>query len=243
MVPDDRHSVLYVEDDVMLRRRVATYLEDHGYAVTQVHTLGMARDLLGAHHFDIVLLDLILRNEDGLDLAKEIAQDGGPAIIVTSARTEEADRIMTLELAADDYLTKPYVFRELLARIRAVSRRGLPAMRHVPRRGSAHFGHWTFDELAHQLRDDCGEIVPLTHGELDLLRAFVHQPGRALQRHELLGLTQGDDSRVFGRTVDVLVGRLRRKLTGPDGARAIETVRGCGYRFALDVQWNQPTVS
>ena len=240
MVPDHSRSVLYLEDDLLLRRRVATYLEQNGFTVTQVHTLGMARDLLASHHFDFVLLDLMLGREDGLDLAKEIFQHGGPAIVVTSARNEEADRVMALELGADDYLVKPFTFRELVARLRAVSRRGTPAIRHEAKRGAAHFGHWVFDEGAQQLRDQDGRPVALTHGELDLLRTFLEHPRRVLQRHELLGLTRGDDSRVFGRTVDVLIGRLRRKLMSAEGAPAIETVRGAGYRLSLDVRWDPP---
>jgi two-component system OmpR family response regulator len=147
-------------------------------------------------------------------------------------------RIMGLELGADDYLTKQYPFRELLARIRAVTRRTLAAGA-LTRTGTARFGRWVFDESSRQLHDDAGKEITLTAGETALLRVFLHHPHRVLARHELLGKSRGEDASVFERTVDVLVARVRRKLEkrGADEA-VIDTVRGAGYRLAADVQWD-----
>jgi two-component system OmpR family response regulator len=241
MAPSEPHRlrVLIVEDDVALSRRVESYLTSNGVSVTTVVDLTSARALLALHVFDVVVLDLILEHEDGLMLTREFATHGGPPIIITSGRLEEADRVLGLELGADDYLIKPYSFRELLARIRVVRRRsqegtGLRA-RHI-----LHFGDWIVDLTARTVASLAGTHVQLTQGELELLRVFLEHPHRVLSRSTLLSLTSHDDANVFERTIDVLVARLRHKLeSDPNRPTLIQTVRGEGYRFSQNVTWEE----
>src|SRR5262249_17787745 len=156
--------------------------------------------------------DLNLGAEDGLDLARELAMQRRPPVIITSARTEEADRVLGLELGADDYIIKPYSMRELAARIRVVLRRGAEPRRALGPRRIARFDRWRVDLTAHRATDAGGRVVDLTVGELALLRVFLDHPNRVVVRHELLALTRGDDADVFSRSIDVLITRLRQKL-------------------------------
>jgi len=230
--------VLVVEDDESLRAGVCRYLETQNLAATGVAGLHAARDFLQRQTFDVVVLDLNLGAEDGLDLARELAIQQRPPVIITSGRVDEADRVVGLELGADDYVTKPFSFRELVARIRGVLRRVAEPTRALTRRRIARFDRWAVDLTAHRATDSTGNIVELTVGELALLRAFLDHPNRVLLRHELLALTRGDEAEVFSRTIDVLITRLRRKLE-PNHRRPelIRTVRGEGYLFDPAVTW------
>jgi DNA-binding response OmpR family regulator len=230
--------VLLVEDDAELRRHLIDYLQHQGFEATGVGGLADARALLGQHRFETVLVDLHLGGENGLDLLRELAIEQGPAVIVVTARGEEADRVVGLELGADDYLVKPFSFRELTARIRTVLRRSTQPRTPVRRRRLAHFDRWTADLVSFKAMDDGEHVVEFTAGELAVLRAFLEHPGRVLWRNELLALTHHDDAQVFPRTIDVLVARLRQKLEAePRRPSIIRTVRGEGYRFEPPVRW------
>jgi two-component system, OmpR family, response regulator len=229
-------QILIVEDDAELRDLETRYLQTQNLGATAVGTLTESRELLRLHHFDLVVLDLNLGPENGLDLLREIAVQRRPPVIVVSGRIEEADRIVGLELGADDYMTKPFSMRELAARIRIVMRRAAEPARVASRR-LARFDRWTIDLRAHRAVDQAGTAVHLTAGELALLRVFLDYPSRVLLRQELLALTRGDDS-VHSRSIDVLITRLRGKLEPEHHPpEMIKTVRGEGYVFDREVSW------
>jgi DNA-binding response OmpR family regulator len=236
------HNVLLVEDDDMLSKRLAEYLSERGFGVTSVESLASARDLLKRHTFDAVVLDLNLGRDDGLVLARELAARGGPPVVIASSRIEESDRVLGLELGADDYLVKPYSFRELLARLKVVIRRAHDGGARLSSRRVAKFAQWTVDLTALRLFDASGREVMLTAGEMDLLKVFLDHPDRVLLRNQLVSMTHSDDAEVFDRAIDVLVGRLRRKLeTDPRRPQLIRTVRTEGYRFTGRVEWSDPS--
>jgi two-component system OmpR family response regulator len=192
--------------------------------------------------FDLVVLDLMLPGEDGLALCRRLRQTSELPVIMLTALGDDADRIVGLEMGADDYLAKPFNPRELLARIRAVLRRAQPADRiDAAAVGERHdvfrFLGWTLDPARRELRDPEGTLVPLTAGEYGLLLAMVERPQRVLSRDQLLDLTRGREAGPFDRSVDVQLGRLRRKIEAdPKNPELIKTVRGGGYVLATPVQ-------
>jgi two-component system OmpR family response regulator len=232
--------ILLVDDDLAIRRMVADYLEGHNMRVASASQ----RDEM-ARHFaagdpSLVILDLRLGDEDGLDLLREIRSHSDvPVIITTGHRRDEIDRVVGLELGADDYMTKPFGLRELLARIRAVLRRreaGRVASHREPERGRYRFGGWQLDRRTRRLTNANGTPVALTKGEYALLTAFLDAPQRPLSREHLLQATRVHED-VFDRSIDVQVLRLRRKLeTDANSPRIIQTERGVGYVFALPVE-------
>jgi DNA-binding response OmpR family regulator len=231
-------SVLVAEHDEVLAARLCEYLSARGMSAMPVETLTSARQMLRQHQFDAVILDLNLGEHGGLSLARELAENAGPPVVLASSRIEESDRVLGLELGADDYLVKPYSFRELLARIKVVLRR-TQRSRSVASRRVATFGPWTFDASALRLADRSGRAVPITGGEMALLRVFIEHPDRVLLRSQIIALTKRSETDVDDRAIDVLVGRLRRKIEDdPKRPRLILTVRGEGYRFAADVKWS-----
>jgi two-component system OmpR family response regulator len=237
MTPDGAippaRQILVVDDDTSLREHVAKYLSDHGY---QVHAAadGKAMEaVLAEAPIDLIILDVMMPGEDGLSICRRLAEDGGPAIIMVSAMGEEIDRILGLELGADDYLPKPCSPRELLARVREEARGG------GPRRGKAyHFLGFVLDTLRRQLRSPNGATILLTAGEYSLLSAFLEQPQRILSRDQLLEAARGSDTEVFDRAVDVQISRLRRKLHACTDQEIIKTYRGAGY--LLDAKVTRP---
>ena len=230
-------SALVLEDDVGQRHVIEQYLKSHGYVVSAGADLSSARQLLHDNHFSIILLDLGLGLDDGTDLLRELGSSWSPPVIVISGRGDETDRIVALELGADDYLVKPFSLRELLARMSAVSRRMRD--RRGPRRRRAVFADWKADLTASTLTKASGEVIELTAGELILLRIFLESPNRVLARHDLLTLTRRGDAELVDRTIDVLVARLRSKIeTDTRHPLLVQTVRGVGYRFAADVAWS-----
>jgi two-component system OmpR family response regulator len=234
-----QNTVLVAEDDHDLRDRVVAYLEAHGLVATVVDSVAAARGALRQNPYGGVILDWTLKGEDSLIIARDLMARGGPPVLVTSSRSSEVDRVMALEMGADDYLVKPYGFRELLARLRAVQRRMNRPGQQAAGRHLARFDHWTVDLAAHRAMHQDGWHIGMTSGELSLLRAFLDNPNRVLYRHELLSLTRRDDAAVFDRTVDVLVSRLRRKLEAdPSTPQFIQTVRGEGYLFTQPVDWS-----
>jgi len=233
-------TCLVVEDDRTMRHLVVNYLEENEIRVISATGRGEVAGLLANEDPSVVILDLRLGQEDGLDLLREIrSQSDVPVIITTGHRRDEIDRVVGLELGADDYITKPFGLRELLARIRAVLRRretGQTAVQRDPERGRSRFGNWQLDRRNRRLSDSSGAPVSLTKGEYALLVAFLDAPQRPLSREHLLQATRIHED-VFDRSIDVQVLRLRRKLeTDPSAPRVILTERGVGYVFALPVE-------
>lgn len=233
-------SVLVVDDDPAMRHMIVDYLENHDIrAVSVSGGQEMARQLSGSEP-DLVLLDLRLGREDGLDLLRDLrSRSDLPVIITTGHLQDEIDRVVGLELGADDCMTKPFGLRELLARIRAVLRRR-KAERQTPQRDRQHgrfrFGGWQLDRRLRHLTDPSGTPVVLTKGEYALLAAFLEAPQRPLSREHLLQATRMHED-VFDRTIDVQVLRLRRKLEAdPSAPRVIQTERGVGYVFTPTVE-------
>jgi DNA-binding response OmpR family regulator len=233
-------TCLVVEDDSTMRHLVTTYLEEHDIRVVSASRRSEVTALLAHGHPDLVVLDLRLGQDDGLDLLREIrAQSDVPVIITTGHRRDEIDRVVGLELGADDYITKPFGLRELLARIRAVLRRreaGQAAVQRDAERGRCKFGGWQLDRRLRRLSNSAGEPVALTKGEYALLIAFLDSPQRPLSREQLLQATRVHED-VFDRSIDVQVLRLRRKLeSDPSTPGIIQTERGVGYVFSLPVE-------
>ncbi len=222
-------SVLVVEDDVDLREQVAEYLTQNGYSAYTA-TNGQEMDsVLASARIDLIVLDVMLPGESGLSICRRMAEPPGPAIIIMSAMGDEVDRVVGLELGADDYVPKPVSPRELLARVRAVLRRreGAPAGQ---RGGSVYlFAGFQLDLTRRQLKAPDGVVILLTPGEFSLLAAFLESPSRVLSRDTLIEFVCGDDADVFDRAIDVQLSRLRSKLKAQGGSGLIRTVRGAGY--------------
>ncbi|MCX7672486.1 MAG: response regulator [Thiobacillaceae bacterium] len=222
--------ILVVDDDAGIRELLAAYLAQQGYRVSVARDGHDMDAALARERPDLVVMDLMLPGEDGLALTRRLKSTLGCSVIMLSARGEDIDRIVGLEVGADDYLPKPFNPRELLARIRAVLRRGQPA----PGAAAAElirFGPYTLDLAAQRLTRD-GTEVALTQAEFDLLRLFAEHPNRALTRDQIMDWLKGYERDPFDRSIDVRVTRLRRKLE-PDPAHPvyIRTVRGHGYLF------------
>ena len=234
-IPPAAH-VLVVEDDGGTRVLVARFLTENGMRATGARDGREMWEALGQLAIDLVLLDVMLPGDSGLDLCRMLRQRSDVAIIMVTAKGAEADRVLGLELGADDYLPKPFSRPELLARIRAVLRRGRVAGPAAPGRNALRFQGWTLDKLRRELTAPQGVAVDLSGAEYDLLLAFLEHPQRVLTRDQLLELSRNRIGEAFDRSVDVLVSRLRRKIDdGNDGA-FIKTVRGAGYMFVAEVE-------
>jgi DNA-binding response OmpR family regulator len=234
-----RH-ILVVDDDADLRRLVADYLRDYDLRVTGAADGAAMRDAMANEVVDLILLDLKLPSEDGMNLARELRETSSVPIIILTGRKDDVDRIMSLELGADDYLTKPFNLRELVARIRAILRRTqahpFPHMEgHAPQ--AFRFGGWELDLRSRRLTSSDGERTQLTHAEFALLAAFLGAPERILSREQLLELSRGNEENVFDRSIDVQILRLRRKIeSDPSRPTLIRTERGAGYFFDSQVE-------
>jgi two-component system OmpR family response regulator len=228
--------VLAVDDDPRLTELIADYLGGHGFRVSAAHTAEQMRALLAREKIDLVLLDLELPDADGITVARGLREHWQGAVIIVSGRGEAVDRIVGLEVGADDYVTKPFELRELLARVRSVFRRtGAPPAQN--RHEVLTFEGWSIDLQARILRNPAGEEIALTAGEFELLSAFVQNPRRVLSRDQLMDLTRNRAAGPYDRAIDVQVGRLRRKLGDDAGPPArIKSVRSAGYLFACDVK-------
>lgn len=234
-----RH-VLVVDDDPAMREMLAEYLGGENFKVSTVSDGEAMSDVLRTAAVDIIILDMRLGKEDGLDLMRRLGSPPpAPIIVVTGHRQGEADRILGLELGADDYMTKPFSPRELLARIRAVLRRSDAAPRPAAskdRHIRYHFAGWTMEMRRRRLTSPAGDVVALTAGEFNLLAAFLRSPEQILTREQLLSASHMHDEEVFDRSIDVQILRLRRKLEeDPRDPKLIATERGVGYRFAAPV--------
>lgn len=225
---EDRPHILVVDDDDVLRELILRYLSQNGFSAAGVGDGRAMREYLAAHEVGLVLLDLMLPGEDGLILARGLREHGGPPVIILSARSEPVDRIVGLEVGADDYLPKPFDHRELLARIRAVLRRTQAA---GPGEHLLRFGPCVLDRKARRLTCN-GITIGLSSAEYALLKVFAEHPDQVLSRDRLVDLLRGYERAPFDRMVDVRVTRLRRKVE-PDPAHPvfIRTVRGEGYQF------------
>lgn len=227
--------LLVVDDDPVLRGLVVSFLQREGYAVLEADGPAAARRQIAARHVDVVVLDVMMPGEDGLSLARSLATGSDVGIIFVSARGGEADRIIGLDLGADDYLAKPVSPSELLARIRAVLRRRARPAEHAQRVPTYRFSGWQLDPVQRTLRDPGGVVISLSAGEFKLLLALVEQPGEVLSRDRLLELAHGEESEAFDRAIDTQVSRLRRKLLSRAPGELIRTIRNEGYVFLPEV--------
>lgn len=230
----DKH-ILVVDDDSSLREQIVAYLKDHGYAVHAAADAEQMERALAASPIDLIVLDIMLPGEDGLSICRRLAKESGPGIIMVSALGEEVDRVLGLEIGADDYLSKPCSPRELLARVKAVlRRRDERQATGGAGTGGYRFMGFTLNAARRQLLAPDGTAIMLTNGELALLTAFLERPGRILSRDELLEMVHGD-TESFDRAIDVQISRLRRKLNGYSPQEIIRTYRGAGYLFEAKV--------
>jgi two-component system OmpR family response regulator len=228
---DDKNRILIVDDDEALRRLVGDFLKGQGYAVFEADGGQAMRGILDEEMIDVVILDVMMPGEDGLSLARALSARRDLGIIMVSALGSETDRIIGLEVGADDYLAKPVSPRELLARIRALLRRQHQQENADDAAAAYVFDGWTFDLIRRVLRDPLNVIISLSDGEFSLLRVFVERPQRVLSRDQLLEYARGPDSEAFDRAIDTQVSRLRRKLGTRTRTELIRTVRSEGYMF------------
>lgn len=224
--------ILVVDDDAELRGLVADFLGANGLQVDSAANGAEMDAKLAEGRFDLIVLDLMMPGEDGLSILRRLRRPGGPAVIMLSAMGEETDRIIGLEVGADDYVSKPCNPRELLARVRAVLRRRADSGAQ-PGGPVRRFGPWTLDVVQREVRRVGQPAVPLTDAEFRTLAALLDRPQRVLTRDQLIEQGKGIDSDVFDRAIDVTISRLRKKL-GPDDP--IRTVRNEGYMFTLKVE-------
>ena len=239
---DTPDHLLIVDDDRQLLELLRDYLQAAGFRISTAENGTQMHSLLAAHRIDLVVLDLMLPGVDGLALCRDLRNRGTAhvPVLMLTARTDEADRVLGLEMGADDYLGKPFAARELLARVRAVLRRTRmlpPSFQTVAQARALAFGGWVLDTTARHLLDERGTMVSLTGGEYRLLRVLLDHPQRVLNRDQLLNLTQGRDADPFDRSIDLLVSRLRQRLRDDSREpRYIKTVRNEGYVFCADVE-------
>ena len=232
--------ILIVDDDERLRRTVSRYLKKEGYVVREAGTGEEMRKRFAAEMVDLVILDLMLPDDDGLDLAREVRSQSDVGIIMLTGKVGTIDKIVGLEVGADDYLTKPFDHRELLARVRTILRR-------VPKEkkralespiSSVQFEGWTLDFVTQELKSPSGELVYLTSNQFQLLVSLVTQSEQPLSRKAISELMGGRNWLPLNRSVDVLVGKLRKKIeVDPKAPKLIKTVRGVGYKFAARVDF------
>jgi len=243
--------LLSVDDDPGINELISNYFGMYGFEVTCVETGQAMRTAISGGVIDVVLLDLGLPGEDGLELARYLRQQWNGPIIIVSGRGDTIDRVVGLEVGADDYVAKPFDLRELLARVKSVMRRAsapahpahpapvvdqAPAWEKSAPSARYAFNGWTLDAGARRLVQGDGSEVVLTRGEFDLLLAFVERPQRVLSRDQLMEIIHNREAGPFDRTIDVQIGRLRKKIgDNPQVPQIIKAVRGLGYQFAAEV--------
>lgn len=230
-----QHRILIVDDEPEIRDMLARHLTKSGFQTESAANADAARQTLAAGDVDLVVLDIMMPGEDGLSLCRHLRETSQTPVILLTALADDIDRIVGLEIGADDYVPKPFNPRELVARIRAVLRR---APQH-PTKDTAgklvRFAHWQLDTEHGELKGSDDVIVPLSSGELDLLKVFLDHAGEVLSRDDLMGLTRGREVLPFERSIDNMIARLRRKIEAdPKNPRIIKTVWGGGYRLILD---------
>ncbi|PVB61014.1 response regulator [Labrenzia sp. 011] len=236
---DPSPHILVVDDHRDIRETLARYLVKNGLRATTAENAAHARKILKAASIDLVVLDIMMPGEDGLSLCRHLVETGAIPVILLTAMADDTDRVIGLEIGADDYVTKPFNPRELLARIRAVLRRTslAPKERDPIEQELLCFDGWTLNIARRELKDPDGTSVALSSGEFQLLCAFLKRPKMVLTRDQLLDLTTGRTPAVFDRSIDNQVSRLRRKIEiDPKDPRMIKTVWGGGYMFTSDVK-------
>ena len=231
--------LLVVDDDREIRRLLEAYLTQSGYRVTSVGDGRAMRRALNEHRIDLIVLDLMLPGEDGLSLCRGLRAQSNMPVLMLTASSSEIDRIVGLEMGADDYLTKPFSPRELLARVKSILRRAksLPHQQVVTDVSNYRFGEWTLDVATRNIIAVDGLVVPLSGAEFRLLSVFLDHPQVVLSRDQLLELVSGRETIPLDRSIDVLIGRLRKRLNDDGKEPAlIKTVRSAGYVFAARVE-------
>ncbi len=238
-----QQHLLVVDDDREIRQLLQTYLEQNGYRVTTVMDGKEMWRALDTARIDLIILDLMLPGTDGLELCRNLRVKSQVPVIMLTARGDEMDRILGLEMGADDYLPKPFNPRELLARVKVVLKR-FNAVATEPEQGGnapTYFAGWKVDPIARHIEKG-GIVTPLSGAEYRLLRVFLEHPNRVLSRDQLLDLTQGREAEPFDRSIDVLVSRVRKRLgDDPKEPAIIKTVRGEGYVLAVSVSRREPS--
>ncbi len=239
-----QQHILVVDDHEDIRELLATYLSQHGFDVSTADNGEQLRALLPKHCYDLIVLDLMMPGEDGLSLCRYIRDQKGPPVIMLTAMSEDADCVVGLEIGADDYVTKPFVPRVLLARIKAVLRRGGEQTASSGKAGVEggeiagryRFASWTLDTNQRHLQHDDGVLVSLSTAEYRLLLVFIEHPQKVLSRDQLLTFTKGREADPFDRSIDNQVSRLRKKIEkDPQNPALIKTVWGGGYLFSVSV--------
>jgi two-component system OmpR family response regulator len=230
-------TLLVVDDDAELRQLLFEYLGERGYVVLLADGGVQMWEQVKNNSVDLVILDLMLPGEDGLILCRNLRTQSATPILMLTARGDEMDRIVGLEMGADDYMHKPFIPRELLARVKNILRRAGDGREEHGAARALHFSGWTLDIDARHLVDTTGVIVPLPAGEFRILKTLAENPNRVLSRDQLLDVSSGREAGPFDRTIDVMISRLRRRL-GDDGGESalIKTVRSEGYLLASKVE-------
>jgi len=233
--PEDASHVLVVDDDARIRQMLVRYFEQEGFRVSAAADGAAMRERLARGAIDVILLDVVMPGEDGLSLAREIRANSDVGIIMLTGRDEVLDRVVGLEVGADDYITKPFHLREVLARVKSVLRRRPPAATGAapPTGGEVlRFDGWSLDLDRRRLLSPRGAEIDLTTGEFDLLAALARRPGRVLGREALMELTRGRSYQAYDRTIDAQIARLRKKIEiDPKKPNLVKSVRGVGYVF------------
>ncbi len=230
--------VLVVDDDEEIRTLLGRYLTTQGFRVSLAASLGQLRTRLEGGRPDLIVLDVMLPDGSGVDFCRDVRATSSVPIILLTALKEDVDRIIGLEIGADDYIGKPFNPRELAARIRAVLRRAGEPARETPSSAGRlyRFAGFVVDVDARRIADASDEELPFTAAEFDLLLAFLERPGRVLSRQQILEITRGRDLGAFDRSVDVLVSRVRRKLGDAGTFQILKTLRHGGYQFTARVE-------
>ena len=236
-----KKHILVVDDHQDIRDLLGSYLQAHGYRISLAAGGEEMQAVLGRSSVDLVVLDIMMPGEDGLSLCRSLSEAEGPPVIMLSAMSEDTDCVVGLEMGADDYVTKPFAPRVLLARVKAVLRRNGQQQRRgrqQRRNGdSLRFSGWTLDLHQRHLIKDDGLVVPLSSSEFNLLHVFLAHPQQVLNRDQLLSLTKGREAQPFDRSVDNQISRLRKKVEAdPHNPALIKTVWGGGYMFTEKVQ-------
>jgi two-component system OmpR family response regulator len=236
---DTTYHILVVDDHKDIRNLLGKFLMKHGMRVTTAADALEARRQLKTGAFDLVVLDIMMPGEDGLSLCRYLCEEGSVPVILLTAVSEDMDRVIGLEIGADDYVTKPFNPRELLARIKAVLRRAqsIPTSREPEPGTRLRFGRFIFDADRREIIDENEVVTPLSYGEFLLLSAFLERPNLVLTRDQLLDITRGRAATLFDRSIDNQVSRLRRKIEDdPKHPKYIQTIWGGGYKFVGTVE-------
>lgn len=228
----DPQIILVVDDEADIRESLCEHLQRSGFTAHGADSAAAARTWLETAQTDLVILDIMMPGEDGLSLCRHLREVDKTPVILLTALTDDTDKIVGLEIGADDYVTKPFNPRELVARIRAVLRRAGDTEAPAKEAHSPSFAGWTLNEQQSELTRDDGLVVPLSAGELSILNVFVRNIGETLSRDDLMRMSRGRETLAFERTIDNVISRLRKKIeSDPSNPRIIKTVRGGGYRL------------